>query len=564
MKKLLSVALALVMVFSLNALTACNSSGDNGTQTVIRVINFNGGVGTKWMKEAQARYAETVKDVEFQPGKKGVYFDNTETMNLQSATMNTQGYHMYFDEAYSDIATLSQKGYLLDISDVVTQVNPYDSKIIEDKLVEDYAGAMKGNDGKYYALPHYEIYPGLSYDVELFDSENLYFAAPEETDIEPYSGEFGSANFIGSGTAKKSCGPDGVYETTDDGLPSSLEELIVLCDKMANVHTIQPITVAGMYLHYANYLFEGLWASLAGYDEMVSNFTFDKEIEVITDWTQANLFEGINYIKKPVTQKITVTEQTGYRNYDAAARYYAAAFIEILEHEKWMSEDSYSPNVSHIDAQSGVIFGGEDSNPRIGMLVEGSYWYNESVDAGNFDDYYAYTHKQNRNIAWMPLPVQLSGSVTEGHGRAPTLLDTGISAGFINVKVASDEGLTAACKDFMRFLYSDAELSHFTLACGSAKALDYDLLPEDEAAMSDYYKTVWDLRKGEKRVVYSNGNNPTFRASRDDLKIQTFVPVCKPFGNSSYLSAVRNGKSARECWENTRRSAQGWQSVYKG
>ena len=77
-------------------------------------------------------------------------------------------------------------------------------------------------NGKYYALPHYSVYQGLMYNIDLFEKKGLYFA--KETDN-------GNDGFVVKGE-EKSCGPDGVYGTSDDGLPSSYEEFFKLCDYM--------------------------------------------------------------------------------------------------------------------------------------------------------------------------------------------------------------------------------------------------------------------------------------------------------------------------------------------
>ena len=62
---------------------------------------------------------------------------------------------------------------------------------------------------------------------------------------------------------------------------------------------------------------------------------------------------------------------------------------------------------------------------KIGMLIEGSYWYNESDNVGNFTNYFTQTKTEERKISWMSLPTSLDVSVTEkNQGRKPTMVET--------------------------------------------------------------------------------------------------------------------------------------------
>ena len=559
-KKIGCTALAL-MTFA--SFAACNNVGGTNYDdvTVITVTNFNGGVGTKWFDEASARFKEKVKGVSYEDGKMGVEFEVTETMHINANNAATDGTDIYFTQNSQNVPVLANKGLLLDITDIITAKTEKDKdgnpRSIEDKLLEDNKGFFKGDDGRYYGLPHYEIYSGLSYDVDTFDMYNLYFAAPEETKVMAHPSDYGTALFIKDKTAKKSCGPDGVYNTDDDGLPSSLKELIILCDRMT-VFNVQPFQLSGMYAStYSSHLNCGLWASLAGKDQMRANYTFEGEVEVVTGYTNENLFEGINYIKKPTTEVITLNKDNGYKAYDMVSRYYSSVFMEIAEKEGWMSTDSYTATVSHTGAQSSFVFGGVGTTPRTGMMIEGSYWYNEAEDASTFDDYRDFTQKADRNLAWMALPVTLDTTVTEGKGRTSTFMDVGSSSSFINANVAKNKGLMKACKDFMQFLFSDEELSHFTEVSGCARPLDYELLEEDYNSLAPYFKSLWNVSRND-NVVYQYGDNKIFRGNRTDLLIYCDTVVCRPLGYRSFLTAIRQGKTAKEAFEGSRRTAVEW------
>ena len=137
-----------------------------------------------------------------------------------------------------------------------------------------------GSDGSYYALPHYEFYTGLTYNRTTFESLNAYFAADDEDNANRHNSKYGSANFVGDKTAEKSVGPDGKKGTQDDGLPKSLEEFIILCDyiKTESDGKISPLTVSGTYYYYVDYLVLGIWATIAGSEQMKNYYNCTGEI----------------------------------------------------------------------------------------------------------------------------------------------------------------------------------------------------------------------------------------------------------------------------------------------
>ncbi len=567
-KKILANALAIV---SLCALVGCNGggggSGEKSKATVINVINFNGGVGNVWLEEAKARWEEKMKDYSYEDGKKGVYIEIKKTMDLSPSTINSSGYHIYFDETNTNLKSLIPSGYLLDIDDIVTEKSETrngESISIEDKISESARSMLKGADGHYYALPHYEWYPGVTYDIELFDEMSFYLAAPEETNTVE---KFGF-KYIKNSSGKKSCGNDGVYGTEDDGLPSSLLELISLCRYMTS-RSVKPFVVAGMYPQYGNYLIEGLWASLACHEQMNAIYSFSGELDVVTGFSDELFFDGQGVdVKKATTEKLTLTEETGYRMWDQAARYYAMSFLEMIEREGWFANEASMGTISHTDAQSAFIMGGIGDSARIGMLIEGSYWYNESVESGCFDKYSKLKPEAGeRKLGWMPLPTSIDVSATEGNGRELALLDAGHSYAYINANIKDKPALVQACKDFFKFLYTDAELRAMTACSGTAKALNYELEESDYAKMSSYQKNVWKLKKNAK-VIYCGGETKTLNAAPTSFYMNMFSPAFRPTYEGKHytnlLKALREGCSAQFAFTDTKLDKAYWETVYKG
>ena len=566
MKKSLSTMLAVLMVVSMAMATGCNNpSGGSGELITINVMNTGGGVGRVWLDEAIKRYQDENPNVSIEVEH-----------NIQTGveTMGSSGYHLYFVEDNGTVLELAAENKLLDITDVVTTKDETRDGVqisVLDKVDESYRFAMQGGDGKYYALPHFTFFPGLTYDAELFDLKGYYIAdySLSATETKPFTCKFGSANFVKDANTKKSLGNDGIPNTADDGLPSSLVEFLVLCSKLKSEGVV-PFELNGRSKHYISYLIRSIWTSLSGYETMSGTYTYDKEMEIVTgDVTQSTelLFSGVNYIKKPITQKVTLTEETGYLAYDNVNRYYATMLVEILNREGWLSTDS-TGNATHIDAQSNFVFGGNRGMQAYGMLIEGSYWYNESVDNYVMEDFYDYTDKSSRNIKWMPLPTSFDKPVkTAGEGREFAMIDAcGNSLAFINNNIKEDETLVQACKDFLRFLYTDAELSHFVGATGVLKAaLDFEVLSEDEERLSPFQKSVIDVYESG-RLLYSAAENTTFRLHANELAINgghsTLKPQLGGIAWNNYLDCIRGNHTAAEIFENVRFDKTEWLEYY--
>lgn len=571
-KKVLSLFMATLMLGSFAACGGGGGSSGSSKKTVIECLNFNGGVGQEWLDNAAKRFEKLKENEIYEDGKVGVDIDVDSEIDLRENTMNTSGYNIYFNEKGMSPAELYQKGYLLNINDIVTSdLETLDGKTvsIEDKIQEDYRAALKGNDGNYYALPHYEWYPGVVYDIETFDLYKLYFADDSAENAEKFVSPFGTDYFVSdldNDVCKKTCGNDGVYGTDDDGLPTTIQELLILCARMTKSGVV-PFTVAGFHTDYTAYLQQGILAAFLGYDGMMDYFDFDGTADVVTGYEKTNLFNGVDYIVAPTVEKgVTITEETGYLTRDIAARYYIAALMEVIYKQDWLSQDSKG-SATHTDTQYNFVFGGSGTKKRIGMLMEGSYWYNEAVNANTFSDYETINPGKERRLGWMSLPTSLNTPVTEGKGKNIALLDTGNSFTYINARTAKNEGLTRACKEFLQFLYTDSELKAFTATTGVAKAaINYDVLDASVTAeLSTFQKSVMTL-KSKSQVVYANASNETFKKGRGNFMFSIEAPIWSPIlskvSYSCYLDAYRAGKDTKTVFEATRISADKWASAY--
>lgn len=536
MKKLQKITALLLSVVSCASFAACGggstSGGGTGKETELVVYNFGGGVGREWLDNAFKRFAESKKDVSYEEGKTGVSMSVTHTTSSPISTIETDGYHIYVEQG-ADVMTLAKQGKIMDLTDIWTEASSEGtiaSKVADDKEV------MFMNEGKYYALPHYEIFQGLPYDIEIFERDSLYIAAPNEADATKHTAFGTTIGFTDGleGSAKKSCGNDGVYGTFDDGLPSSIIEFVVMCDKTSESTT--PFVCAGNHCDYTNYFLTGLVAALSGSEAMAANYSFTGEIEIVTGYSKTEyLFDeatskafGITAMK-PITQKVTVTNDTGYLTRKQVARYYATALMEVITKMGWIHENSTSPSYDHNAVQQMIVNGtlANDKDNKIAMIFEASHWINELKPTNILSEFYNLAGRNakdsERRFGWMSLPTQFSGSVQpKANGEAPneTVLVGGPTYVLVNNNLSKNPeknaGVIRACKDFLKFLYTDAELRKFVSTTGVTRyGIDLEYTEEDLAPLNIFERNMIKLIADEnvKKITQFN-LNPTFLANR--------------------------------------------------
>lgn len=555
-----------LMVAALLSLVGCRKTSDERVSTVtyIDIQNFGGGVGSEWLTQAAARFQDIYKETSFEPGRKGVVISVQDSKSIDESQMGSSNFQIYFTESGRDPYELVSKGLLLDIDSVVKGCAFTEDKTIESKLDDGIKGAIQV-DGKYFALPHYEWYPGCSYDIDLFEDKGFYFAAPGETLIYQHEYLGRTFNFVDDLGCKKSCGNDGEYGTEDDGLPTTLMEFLALCDYVTNICGQKSIIFPGNHVDYSNYLIQGILAGLVGKEGIEQFYNFSGEANVVTGFTNDDLFfEGSN-IKVPTVEKQTIKEETGYKTRQTVERYYVLALTELLERSGFFALESKSASITNLDCQEKFVYGHKLSgrgNTDIAMLCEGNYWMNESHEI--FDRYYNDNPSANeRRIGWMSLPTSLDTPVTEHNGRPSTLMDTGYSYCLLNKKFEGTGSMDAAI-EFIKFLYSDEELSNFTKATGVCKAgIDYaydgELVTKD---LNEHQKQVLSLKRAN-GVVYSGATNKTFTAHKKAFQFGIASQIWMPGSYKSIVDALRApGQNAYTCFVGTQIDAATWASQY--
>ncbi|MBQ2924418.1 MAG: hypothetical protein IJE57_02470, partial [Anaerotignum sp.] len=401
-------------------------------------------------------------------------------------------------------------------------------------------------NGNYYCLPHYEVYTGLVYDVDLFDEYGYYFSA---------NGGFTAV------AEEKSVGPDGVKGNKDDGLPSSYEELYTLMDQMV-ADGVVPFTWVGSAENYVNDMFAGLQVAYTGKDEFMLNVTFDSSATN----TQATIIENFEGAA-PVETKVAITDENGYLMTQQAGRYYS---FELME--KIMSNDSYhtklDKSTSHLDTQERFILSNLKAGEKpIAMMIEGTYWYNEATEALKRSVNTYKDQAEGRRFGWMPLPVQYKGSVTEGNGRKNTVLETLNSVAFINAKYKDDAVILDLAKKFLQFCYTDESLVEFSVTTGLPKCVNYTI-PEDKLALIDSYfqQDVLDTKMNSD-VVYPYSDNPIYVNDQNQFMFNQGSPLWGATYNgrtsTNYYTAFKAGVTAKDYFFASAMDQETWNSRYR-
>lgn len=558
------LALGLAAVLSVGVAAGCGNGniGKDEDSSKITQISFRqwGGTAssTDWLQQAADRFAAEKANEPYESGKKGVKVEIS-TNKDSDYTSSIPDYDILMDENSANIYDMQTRGYLADIDDLV--------KGLQSKIEPQLLPKLKGADGKYYGLPHYSYDVSISYNVDLFKSENLYIAAPGEESVVNYKSSLlpassAGVNFVFNENTKKSCGPNGIPNDYDDGLPSSLEEFIVLCDYIKNKKQINPFAISDITggANYAFMLIESLWAGMVGTDAMKAttcNFT-DAEVEVVKEGALSYDGTLLNTgIKMPQTETVVLSDDNGYRMYDMSARYYALSFLELAKNKGWFKNQQ----MTNTKAQEFFVLGNYNANDndRCAMLVDSTFWYGESVSGGTLTKYKSLSGGKEANVSMMPMPVQLTGQVTEGNGKKPTVIDTSATV-FVNKRVEKNEGLFRAVKEFIEFLYSDAELKAFTETSKLTMNLKYDY---DKSSLGNFYAGVLEIEKAAGDKVYAASDNIKYSKNRSSFSL-IWGGKLNYFGsyhNGSY-AALMGGETAASIFTQTRRAkVADWESL---
>lgn len=554
MKKV--IALSMTALLAMTGLVGCRDGLEgeieiDHTKTQLYVYNYDGGVGSEWFDKVVARFEQEYAGEHFEQDKTGVQIIPKKTKSgFDSLLQSSKNAVFFVQQAYYN--ELISQNKIMDITDVVKAVDG-NGVSIESRLTEQQKDAFTALDGNYYALPHYTVYSGVTYDKDLFEERKLYLSkAGGFTNYElSYDEDPEYCNL--------SVGPDGVAGTYDDGLPSTIEEFSKLCAHMVRMDII-PFIYSGAYQAYSTNLINGLWAAYTGAEDFSVNFTLDsgdKEMEYVS---------GFDAQGNPTYASTKITMENAYYTKAQSGKLYALQFLEEAYKNGWFDDSSFNKSISHTDCQRKYIYSYPESevNPSqkpIAMLIEGSYWYNEAnqilQDAAN-----KFPLRKDRNFAMMPLPTRYD---TTTAAKKNTLVDANSSFAFLSANVKDDPVAVQLGKEFLKFCYTEESLQEFTVTTGVAKGVQYDLTPAQYGSMSGFYKNSYDIQKAS-NIVYPYASNRIFLNHQADFAFAQDTRLWTSGSFAMAMGAIKDYKYTAqkyfEPWTNFETLKGQWDKSY--
>ena len=171
----------------------------------------------------------------------------------------------------------------------------------------------------------------------------------------------------------------------------------------------------------------------------------------------------------------------------------------------------------------------------------------------------------------MSLPTQIYEPVQENQGNENVLIDTMACYAFINANIRSN-GLKDACKDFLKFLYTENELKEFVANTGVTRAgitLEYGDSVMNR--LNSYEKSIVNMtRSANVKIVSQNADNETFMRNKQSFFYGNSSPVhSTAWQNISYTTpldvfrkAALNNVSAKDIFAQTEVSEANWLNSY--
>lgn len=512
-KKIVAMILAAAMVLSVASCGVGVKTTEqvDSSKTTLYVGNFAGGVGSEWLESAMDKFEEKYADVSFEEGKKGVQLilgeNNKTTMAGQELEkmISTSKTEVFFTQGvyYNDWVN---KGLLHDITGITEEkLTEYgEDKSIAEKMYPELAESLKVDD-KYYALPFWEAFYGLVYNATLFDENSWYIA--EDGSFTNASGKLGA-------------GPDGKAGTYDDGMPATYEQFFAMLDEMVK-DNVTPLQWGSN--EYIIWYLGSLFADYEGYDDLMINYTFDGE----TDLVKLDTIDSKNMTYE--TEKVAISQKNGYE----LAR--QEGYLKVLNFaEKFFrGKGYYDANVSMStaykisDAQLAFVRNARTTDKKpVAMIVEGCWWENEASTA--FQETYgtnATKFDNEMEMKWMPLPKASEAQVGSENIQVAPLS----SYCFINANIAEQKAKVAEL--FLQFCHTDAMMEEFTAITGMFKPYNYEVSAEK---MTPSAKSILEVRENS-RIVYPMDDNPVYLYASQQFRLAELFTTKYDAGQDSSL-----------------------------
>ena len=516
LKKIMGIVLVLAIVSSIAVVFAgCNpivlDPEDEG-KFQLKISAYEAGYGTEWLINYKTAFEQAYADYTHPdyPEKEGVQISidwnqNASTEILAKLALDTIENHLYFNSVNPyDLAASGDAYNLTSILQADMAEVGETGKTLEGKIETDYQNYLKAFDGKYYAMPMFETYEGLQYNIDLFERKGFYFvkdsvyyeAGPTPEEQRAYAESRFTTGL--SGAKEKAEGPDGVANTLDDGLPATHAEFWELCDYMV-ASSVTPFVWSGVWKNYANMLPKALWINEEGIEQMRLHFTFNGQAKTLVD-----VDEDGNVTPYNGGEPVTINDNNAYLLQKQEGLYRALQFAKkMTSNPDYYDSESLGGTLTHTGAQDKFITNELLGGKPIAFLPEGTYWQAEAVgtfnaNAQQYGDVYGY--EQNR-YGFMPLPTY-DGKV----GHKNTIM-SGANICFADGQISGYE--VELVQSFLQFISTDAQLYEFLKLTHYSRAMKMTLNSDQYNSLSSYAKSMYNVRSNSD-IVYTFSENQFF------------------------------------------------------
>lgn len=529
MKKIKILSIVLALLVGASALTGCvNNGGPNNytggniagknesNATVIKVHNYDCGYGRGYIEQTTKAFAELVKDVPYEEGKTGVFFEFLHTQTNSTGTwlldsLKNNEYDVFFTNTLDpSLVKTTYSAYVRDVKDLVTMkstdegANRFaEEKSIMERMYSDWANFYQEPNGSLYVLPLFSSVALPTYDVALCEDKGLYIAeGSTDTEI-----------FMTNDKQEGCLGVDGVKGTEDDGLPETYAQFYLWCDYMST-NGVTPMIWSGQFPGMNNNAWQQLWVDFEGYEQAKASYTFDGKTVL------KNLINVSDSGVVTELDDVAITPENGYMAMKQKGRYLNAQFLRKINDNrgKWVDDRSYSPAVSHTMAQDYYISSTYTRKP-IMMLGEWCYW--EAEATGTFNDYAGRKGgKTDRTFATLPIPKADRSLIGTG---ATLKVGTG---GTMFLKNGIDENRLQAVEDFYMYFNSSAAMGVQNKEGAQPRPFEYEITKEVSDTMSHFAKDVY-------RILHSEGIDLVYANDRNDFTTANYDYIAGEWGISS-------------------------------